>query len=184
MSRMVDIESIISISVGAATTIIALFALRYASQSVRYSAKSYMRVRRTEEVRLVETILKDVTDQIVEYDLAEAEAPVDSDGEVEPSYKKKLYRMLDHALATLNWFAYLVKAGEIEDLNLVNYFRVPVVQWYETLFVPNMPDLTTNSKLYEQFHELYRKFKKEIDEERERLRQLRSGRENSDHVKI
>lgn len=161
---MVEIEVIVTIFVGAATTVIALIALWLSSQNLRFSAKSFLRVRRTEQIRLVEGIMKDAMDQLVEYDFAVDDAK-DEDGNVDPSQDPKLDRMLDHLFGTLNWFAFLVKTEEIEDQLLVKYWRTPIIEWYENIFVPRMPEEVRQANRYPQFQDLYKKFKKEEEEE-------------------
>jgi hypothetical protein len=160
---MLEIEGIVTIIVGAATTVIALIALWHSSQNLRFTANSYLRVRRTEQIRLVEGIMKDVMDQFVKYDLAVEDAK-DENGNVDPSQDPKLDKLLDRVFGMLIWFAFLVKTEEIEDQLLVKYWRTPIIDWYEKTFVPIMPEAKEKG-LYPQFQELYKKFKKEEEEE-------------------
>lgn len=90
--------------------IISLVAALAALVALAFTAKSFIRLRKTEQVRLSESILKDVRNSINEFNILSSGTILDT---VQDSIRKrKLESFLDHASETLNWHCLLIEIGE------------------------------------------------------------------------
>lgn len=126
-----------------------------------YTARSFARLRKTEQVRLSESILTDLRNSVREFNILSSETPSNTD-QVELR-NKRMNRYLDQTAETLNWYCILFDIGEINDQHLVNYFRRTIIRWNDDFFVKDVGvDIISGDETkYPDFKKVYERFKKE-----------------------
>lgn len=131
--------------------------------SLIFTAKTFIRLRKSEQVKLVESIVRDVSQLTNQFNLLNAEDPQDQI-EIE-ILDRKVHRLMDHIFGGLDWFAFLVETKEINDKKLVGYYKGKVIEWYDTFFRKYFPDLVDDPTKFQYFQRLYKKYKNEIEKE-------------------
>lgn len=124
-----------------------------------FTAITFLRLRKTEQVRLVDGFLMHLRELCNEYNMSATKIPVDDHGNNDPSYMEKLHRMLDHILGALNWISFLILSDEIKDPKLEDYFKGKIIEDYNKFYIPHKSEFPPNAFLY--FRQLYEKYKKE-----------------------
>jgi hypothetical protein len=139
--------------------VISLIAALAAVGALWFTAKSFRRLRKTEQVRLSESILRDVRNSINEFNILSSETVLNT--EQESIRKRKLDRFLDHAFETLNWHCLLIEIGEINDERLLEYFKRIIIKWHDDLFVKYIGVEIVSGETYPNFRKVYQRFKNE-----------------------
>jgi hypothetical protein len=124
-----------------------------------YTAKSFTRLRKTEQVRFSESILSDVRNSINEFNILSSETVLNTDQD--SIRKRKLDRFLDHACETLNWHCLLIDIEEINDERLLNYFKRIIIKWHDDFFVKHIGVEIISGEKYPNFNKVYQRFKSE-----------------------
>jgi len=127
-----------------------------------FTANSFIRLRKTEQVRLSESILKDIRNSIKDFDLITSGNVKDS--EEDQKLKARLLRYLDNACETLNWYCELIDIGEINDKRLGHYIKRIVVKWHDEFFVKEIGVELIGSGKYPSLTKVYQRFEREEDE--------------------
>lgn len=131
--------------------------------SLIFTGITFIRLRKSEQVKLVEGILRDVRSLTKEFNLMHAEDPQDP-REIEV-LDTKLDRLVDHTFGILNWYAFLIKTKEIHDKKLVKYYRPQIIHWYDTMFTKRLPQFVDDKTAFPYIKELYKKYKNELEQE-------------------
>jgi hypothetical protein len=133
--------------------IISLVAALAAVIALVFTAKSFIRLRKTEQIRLSESILKDVRSSVKELNILFSE--IGSNTEQDSITKRKLYRFLDHTAETLNWYCFLIDIGEVNDQPLVDYFKRTIIKWHDDLFVNDIGVEIISGEKFPYFNKVY-----------------------------
>jgi hypothetical protein len=143
--------------------IITFVALLIPTVGLIFTGISFWRLGKTEELRTLELINKDIAHSLKEYNLIEAETPAPTEKEVH-SYKMQ-YLLIDF-FVDLNWLCYLFRHGQIKDKTLINAFRGQIITWYEDLFLKRMDKERIENRIsFPDFKILYPQMKLEIEKE-------------------
>jgi hypothetical protein len=141
------------------SSITAAIAIGIAGIALYLNAKSFLKIRHTEQVRLVEGILRDVRALNKEHNLLTVQYANQQIPEFE---KERLAVLRDHIFGALNWFAYLVKTKEITDEVLIFYFRGSVLKWHAQIFLKYMDEEALNNPdAYNTYKWLVKKYQTE-----------------------
>lgn len=93
-----------------------------------FAIKSYISFRNAEELKLAESIFKDLRDlEKKKYELP-----------IEPTEKEQLKDWASLFFNTLEWFSFLVNKNKIKDRETVNFFKDAVIDWYDNIFLDSM----------------------------------------------
>ncbi len=141
-------------------TIIEVVAGSATAAALFFAALTFLRVRKTDQVRLVEGVFKDIRSLESELDNI-VHLPLD-EYDPEGSANDKSERLAgwdSRFFNTLEWFSFLVNKGEVRDKNLKVFFKDAVINWYERLFLSHMPTAVNNPKEYPELKKLYEKMK-------------------------
>lgn len=126
-----------------------------------FTANSFIRLRKTEQVRLSESILKDIRNSIKDYDIISFDNVKNPD-EIKTRLRK-LDRYLDNACETLNWYCKLIEIGEINDKRLVEYFKRIIVKWNDEFFIKHVGVDIISSGRYPSLTRIYLRYTREED---------------------
>ena len=141
---------------------VSIIAASAAVVALIFTAMSFIRLRKTEQVRLSESILKDVRNSIKDFDIISSEPVKDSDDV--RIREGKIDRYLDNACETLNWYCKLIEIEEINDKRLMDYFKRIVIKWHDDFFVKHIGVEIISGDKYPSFKRVYQRFKHEEDE--------------------
>lgn len=142
--------------------IIALIAVSVASIGLIFTAWSFYRLGKTEQLRVLEGIYREIARGLKEFRLLDAESP--KIGEEEKVRQKKLNVLLSEEFADINWLCFLIRNGKIKDRTLVNAFENPILDW-SYFFEQRMPNKVHDDSLFPDFKILYRKLRHERHKE-------------------
>lgn len=122
---------------------------------------SFMRLRKTEQVRLSESILRDVRSFVKEFTIISSETVSNTD---QDSVRiKKLDHFLDQASEALDWYCFLIEIREINNKDILNYFKRMIIKWHDDFLVKNVGvELISGSETkYPNIRKVYQRFKRE-----------------------
>jgi hypothetical protein len=132
--------------------------------ALAFTLYSLIRLRKTEQIRLPESILKDIRNSIKDFDVISSEPIIDTkDVKVRAG---KIDRYLDNACETLNCYCKLIEIEEINDKRLMDYFRRLVIKWHDNFFVKHIGVEVISSGEYPSLTRVYLRFKREEEESR------------------
>ena len=119
-----------------------------------FAIHTFLRVRKTEQVRLAESVFKDIRTLEKDLDIIKASS-VNSESPEE--HEKRLNSWRSRFCNTLEWFSFLVNQKEIKDKKLKAFFADAVIDWYSNIFLTQMGTATADPKQFPEFKKLYRK---------------------------
>ncbi len=122
----------------------------FAGITLGINAWSFFRTRKTEEIRLTESILKDLRDFEEKRPILEANA----------GSRHEWGRQYFNAI---EWLSFLINNKYVNDKKLIDYFKHDVKKWHEKWFTNDYLEkrLIDGKEYYEEFRKLFKKFKKE-----------------------
>ena len=132
------IDTVVSL-IGASGSIVAAIALGI-------TALTFHRARKTEEVRLAESVFKDI--RALEKDLSDT----GNDIKRKNSWRSQFFN-------TLEWLSFLINEKKMQDKKVINFYRPAIIEWYEKIFEKYMGDVVHDPKEFPEFKKLYDKFK-------------------------
>lgn len=130
---------------------IALFSVLIASGGLIFTGFSIWRLGKTEELKLVVGVYRDIAGSLKEYNLK--------------IHTEKEEFFLTEFFSDLNWLCYLIRHGQIKDDELINAFRDQIITWYGFFEKSERPDVVKNVTSYPDFKYLYPQMKLEIEKE-------------------
>ena len=141
----------------------ALIAASAAFGALWFTAKSFIRLRKTEQVRLSESILRDVRSFVKEFNILSSEKVANSD---EDSIRqRKLNHFLDQVCEALEWHCFLIEIGEINDQRILDHFKRTIIKWHDDLLVKHIGVEILSGEKYPNFSKVYQRFKQEEEVE-------------------
>jgi hypothetical protein len=138
--------------------VISLVAALAAVGALVFTGYSFKRLRKTEQVRLSESILKDVRNSINEYNILSSQTVSNTEHSIR---NRKLHSFLDHAAETLNWHCLLIEIGEINDKRLLDYFKRIIIKWHDDFFVKHIGIEILSGEKYPSFNKVYQRYTNE-----------------------
>lgn len=122
----------------------------FAGITLGLNAWHFIKTRKTEEIRLTESILKDLRD------FEEKRPKLEDD----PGSRHEWGRQYFNAI---EWLSFLINNKYINDKKLIDYFKHDVKAWHEKWFVYDylQQHLRDGKEYYEEFRKLFMRFKKE-----------------------
>jgi hypothetical protein len=138
-------------------SLIAEIGVTVAAIGLIFTGWSFYRLGKTEELRSVEAIYRDIVRNLKEFRLLEAESPKAEELIV---HTKKLQVMLSETFADINWLCILILKGRIKDLSLINVFKNAIIDW-SYVFEERMSEKVNDNKIFTEFKILYRKYRHE-----------------------
>ncbi len=105
-------------SIDVVSDYVVIFAALITVGSIVYVIKTYTRNRKLEQIKLLDSILKELKEMQKEVTYLVKE----------PNNKLKLDDWDNRFFNTCEWLAFLINTGEIKDKNLENYFEDTLVQ--------------------------------------------------------
>jgi len=113
------------------------------------NACSFIKSRKLEEIRLAESIFKDIRD---------FEDRIDNidDKEEKLEWGRKFFNVIE-------WLSFLINNNHINDEKLVDYFKDDIKVWHKEWFTYDYLEkrFRDDKNTYEEFRKLYSRFKKE-----------------------
>jgi hypothetical protein len=140
-------------------TIIEVIAGSATAAALFFAAITFLRVRKTDQVKLVEGVFKDIRSLESELDSI-AYLPIDVN-DPEGSVKDKNERLKgrdSRFFNTLEWLALLINKGQVKDSSLKGFFKDSIIGWYEKLFLTHMKQAVDNNKEFPELKKLYQVF--------------------------
>lgn len=123
-----------------------------------FTIGSFRRIRKTEEVRLAESVFKDI--RALEKDLSDINAiPEDPDMRDAEARRKNSWR--SQFFNTLEWLSFLVNEHKIKDKKVIKFFKPAIMKWYDDIFVQYMGNAVTDPEEFPEFKKLYEKFRQD-----------------------
>jgi hypothetical protein len=113
--------------------IITLVAALAAVGALWFTANSFVRLRKTEQVRLSKSILRDVRNFVKEYTVLSSEKVSNTDDA--SIRQRKLNHFLDQVCEALEWHCLLIEIREINDQRLLDHFERAIIKWHNDLLV-------------------------------------------------
>ncbi len=113
------------------------------------NARSFRKTRKLEEVRLTESILKDLRD-------FEEKMPSINTDKDRLEWGRQYFNAIE-------WLSFLINYKHINDKKLIDYFKHDVKAWHERFFTYQYLDkrYRDGKDYYEEFRKLFTRFKKE-----------------------
>jgi len=142
--------------------IVAVVAALAAVGGLVFAGFSFRRLGKTEELKLVEEVHRQVVRSLKDYNLAKA------DSQTPPNvgfHSQKEEFLLTEFFSDLNWLCYLIRHGQIKDDGLINAFRAQIMTWYSFFTKAERPDVVKNDTSYPDFKILVPQMKLEIEKE-------------------
>jgi hypothetical protein len=144
--------------------VIGLVAALAAVGALVFTANSFIRLRKTEQIRLSESALKEIRGYAKEFDLLSVTTV--SNTEEEALRQEQLYRIMDHTFGALNWYCFLIEIGEIKDEYIIDYFKRAIIDWHDRIFIRHMKkEIIIDETKFSNFKKVYQKFRQEAEEE-------------------
>ena len=113
---------------------------------------SYRSFRNAEEIKLAESIFKDLRDlEKKKYELP-----------TEPTEIEKYKDWASLFFNTLEWFSFLVNKKKIKDNKIPEFFKQAIMAWYEDIFLDEYyidKSQVDNPEEYPEFKQLYQDLK-------------------------
>ena len=136
----------------AASAISGLIAAVVAAIGLFYSGKSYTRLSKAEELRVLEGMNRDIGRGFKEHNLLDAETP--KDDEEKKAHSDKLRALNLNSYDDINWLCYLIRHGQIRDDRLIKAYENQIVTWYY-MFEAYLPDKFAKEGSYVELKRLY-----------------------------
>lgn len=152
--------------------IITLVAALAAVGALWFTANSFVRLRKTEQVRLSKSILRNVRNFVKEYTVLSSEKVSNTDDA--SIRQRKLNHFLDQVCEALEWHCLLIEIREINDQRLLDHFERATIKWHNDLLVKyvGVELISSGETKYPYFRKVYQRLMKEKEDK------LKSG-ENS-----
>jgi hypothetical protein len=119
----------------------------FAGVSLLINARSFRRTRKLEQIKLAESILKDIRDLEEKIDEIKDKIHLQDWG-------RKFFNIVE-------WLSFLINNHHINDKTLINYFKPSYKTWHEEWFNYEYleKDLRDDKKTYEEFRKLFDHFR-------------------------
>jgi hypothetical protein len=137
---------------------IALIASFAAVGGLIFTGFSFWRLGKTEELKLLVEVYRDIARSLREYNLY-AESPTST------VHTEKEEFLLTEFFSDVNWLCYLIRHGQIKDDELIKAFRDQIITWYGFFKKSERPEVVKNITSYPDFKYLYPQMKLEIENE-------------------
>lgn len=115
-----------------------------------FTIGSFLRIRKTEEIRLAESVFKDI--RALQKDLSDINAVTGDDIRRKNSWRSQFFN-------TLEWLSFLINEKKIKDKKVINFYQPAIIEWYEKVFEKHMGDAVHDPKEFPEFKKLYDKFR-------------------------
>jgi hypothetical protein len=129
----------------------ALFGVLIASGGLIFTGFSFWRLRKTEELKLVVEVYRDIASSLKEYQ--------------KQTKTEKEEFFLTEFFSDINTLCYLIRHRQIKDDELIYMFRDQLITWYGFFEKYERPDVVNNNTSYPDFKYLYRQMKLEKEKE-------------------
>jgi hypothetical protein len=130
---------------------ITLFGVLIAGGGLIFTGSSFWRLGKTEELRLVLEVYRDIANSLKEHRK-----------QTDPE-KKEFF--LTEFFSDVNTLCYLIRHGQIKDDELIYMFRDQLITWYGFFVESERPNVVNNVTSYPDFKHLYRQMKLEKEKE-------------------
>jgi len=130
---------------------ITLFGVLIASGGLIFTGFSFWRLGKTEELKLVVEVYRDIASSLKEY-----HKQINTE-------KEEFF--LTEFFSDLNWLCYLIRHGQIKDDELIYAFRDQMITWYGLFVKSERPEVVNNVTSYPDFKYLYLQMKLEKEKE-------------------
>jgi len=136
-------ETVINViqTIAGSATAIALF----------FTIRTFLRVRKTEQLKIVESIFRDI--RSLENNLINIvlEPKNDRNEQLIRNWRSQFFN-------TLEWFSFLVNIKEVKNPDFLGFFKDAIIDWHDNIFEKYMGDAVTDPKQYPEFKKLYNKW--------------------------
>jgi hypothetical protein len=136
---------------------IALAASLAAVGGLIFTGISFHRFRKTEDLRLIEAIYRDIRSVMKEINLFVAQSPDPKTDEEKELQHRNLEPMLFHFFGAVNWLCFLILEKKVKDKTLIEAFKHPVVDWYATFEEYATDDIFNDKTAFTKFREFHQK---------------------------
>jgi hypothetical protein len=124
------------------------------SSALIYTARTFRRVGKTQQIKMAESVYKDLKQ--LEKELSDFPYEVDNPTKTTEAKKHWDSRLFN----TLEWYAFLVNKNEIKDKSIIKYFKDTILDYYEDNFQADATaEQISDPEEYPEFKQLYQDLK-------------------------
>lgn len=124
------------------------------SSALIYTARTFRRVGKTQQIKMAESVYKHLKQ--LEKELSDFPYEVDHPTKTTEAKKHWDSRLFN----TLEWYAFLVNKNEIKDKSIIKYFKDTILDYYEDNFLADATAEQINDpEEYPEFKQLYQDLK-------------------------
>jgi hypothetical protein len=153
MTSMASVVAAIAAAVGLGFT---AYQLHKNNQTLKSNNEQQKESNRVRELQIIESAYRDIisAEERLFYAMLQK-----GDDKLDPHEWSFLFNRIEH-------LCFLFNHGFVRDKALIDYFKHPIIMWYDKWFVRYVPqDVVKDEKVLTSFRYRYNLYKKELEEE-------------------
>lgn len=123
-----------------------------------FTAQTFLKSRKTNQLRLIEGIFKDIRGLQAELMVIKNQ-PIIDDQELPGERNTRQSDWDSRFFNTLEWYSFLVNENYVKDKKMIGFFDDAIIDWYENIFLKHMKKAIDNPKQFPEFEKLYQRLK-------------------------